>query len=144
MATPLVSIDLVVQNARGEILLGRRLNRPARDSWFVPGGRVLKNERLDAAFMRLTLEELGVRFGRERARLLGVFEHFYDDTVFGPAAVAGGTHYIVICYGLVLDDGGLPSILPKEQHSSYRWWNIQEAQADPQVHRHTATYLELL
>lgn len=29
--TPLISIDLLVENARGEYLLGQRLNRPAGD-----------------------------------------------------------------------------------------------------------------
>ena len=44
--TPLVSIDLVVENEKGEILFGLRKNRPAKDYWFVPGGRILKNETL--------------------------------------------------------------------------------------------------
>jgi colanic acid biosynthesis protein WcaH len=51
-STPLVSIDLVVTNQNGEALLGKRLNRPAKDFWFVPGGRILKEESLAAAFRR--------------------------------------------------------------------------------------------
>jgi len=38
-STPLISIDLVVENERGEFLLGQRTNRPAQGYWFVPGGR---------------------------------------------------------------------------------------------------------
>lgn len=45
-SAPLVSIDLVVENSAGELLLGERLNRPAQGFWFVPGGRVQKNETL--------------------------------------------------------------------------------------------------
>jgi colanic acid biosynthesis protein WcaH len=37
-STPLVSIDLVVKNNRGQTLLGQRLNKPAKGFWFVPGG----------------------------------------------------------------------------------------------------------
>lgn len=59
-STPLVSIDLVVENSAGEILLGQRLNRPAQGFWFVPGGRIQKSESLDAAFRRLTRGELGL------------------------------------------------------------------------------------
>ena len=73
--TPLVSIDLVVENERGEILFGLRQNRPAKNYWFVPGGRVLKNETLDAAFLRLTLNELGCELSRSQARLLDMYEH---------------------------------------------------------------------
>ena len=39
-ATPLVSIDLIVKKAKGEVLLGYRTNRPAQGDWFVPGGWV--------------------------------------------------------------------------------------------------------
>ena len=67
-STPLVSIDLVVENAHGELLLGLRNNRPAQGSWFVPGGRVLKNESLDDAFVRLARDELGVDVSRSSAR----------------------------------------------------------------------------
>lgn len=44
-STPLVSLDLIVENAQGEFLLGKRLNRPAQGFWFVPGGRVQKMSR---------------------------------------------------------------------------------------------------
>lgn len=44
-STPLISIDLIVENAHGEFLLGKRLNRPAQGYWFVPGGRVQKMNR---------------------------------------------------------------------------------------------------
>ncbi len=37
--SPLVSIDLIVYNDKNEVLLGKRANRPAKDYWFVPGGK---------------------------------------------------------------------------------------------------------
>jgi len=40
-----VSIGLIVRVATG-VLLGLRENEPAKGEWFVPGGAVLKNERL--------------------------------------------------------------------------------------------------
>jgi colanic acid biosynthesis protein WcaH len=49
-STPLIAIDLIVRNLQGQILLGWRVNRPAQGYWFVPDGRVLKNEALDNAF----------------------------------------------------------------------------------------------
>ncbi len=54
-STPLVSLDFIVENSRGEFLLGKRTNRPAQGYWFVPGGRVQKDETLEAAFERLTM-----------------------------------------------------------------------------------------
>ena len=46
-STPLVSIDLIVRNIEDNVLLGKRTNRPAQGCWFVPGGRVLKDEHFD-------------------------------------------------------------------------------------------------
>jgi colanic acid biosynthesis protein WcaH len=48
-STPLISIDLVVKNNLGQTLLGQRLNKPAKGFWFVPGGRILKDESLATA-----------------------------------------------------------------------------------------------
>ena len=48
-SSPLVSIDLIVRNEQGQVLLGKRTNRPAQGFWFVVGGRVLKDESLEHA-----------------------------------------------------------------------------------------------
>jgi colanic acid biosynthesis protein WcaH len=142
-STPLISIDMAVQNFHGEILLGQRLNRPAKGDWFVPGGRILKNETLDAAFNRLTRCELGTSFRRSDARLLGVYEHFYTDSVFGESGEHPDTHYLVLAYQLVLtEDETLEP--PHAQHDSYRWWSLNEAQASEHVHNNTRAYLNAL
>jgi colanic acid biosynthesis protein WcaH len=143
-STPLVSIDLVVSNDCGEILLGERLNRPAQGTWFVPGGRVRKNERLDAAFERLTTDELGRPSNREQARLLGVFEHFYDDSVFSDAPGSASTHYVVLAYALpwAMPDGA--HAWPQEQHARFRWWALQAAALSDAVHSNSKAYLSFL
>ena len=53
---PLISMDLVVRDGAGRVLLGKRLNRPAKGFWFVPGGRIRKGERFEASFSRLVME----------------------------------------------------------------------------------------
>ncbi len=58
-STPLVSMDLIVRNKRDQVLLGLRTNRPAQGFWFVPGGRICKDETFEQAFVRLTEMELG-------------------------------------------------------------------------------------
>ena len=60
-STPLVSIDLLVYNASREYLIGLRNNSPAKSFFFLPGGRIMKSESLDAAFQRITNDELGVK-----------------------------------------------------------------------------------
>ncbi|WP_437880318.1 GDP-mannose mannosyl hydrolase [Pseudomonas sp. LRF_L74] len=142
-STPLVSIDLVVCNNKGEILLGQRLNRPAKGYWFVPGGRILKNETLDAAFIRLTRTELGQVFERSQARLLDVYEHFYLDTVFGCDEIDTGTHYVVLGYQLLVSDDHVLTP-PPDQHGCYRWWKTTEMQDSTEIHENTRVYLKAL
>lgn len=135
-ATPLVSIDLIVKNAKGEVLLGYRTNRPAQGYWFVPGGRVQKNERLDNAFLRLTKAELGVAIQRASATFMGVYEHLYDDSAFDNAV---STHYVVLGYELELDIS--LDALPKEQHNQYAWMACDELLSRDDVHVHTKWYV---
>ncbi|EHI9274472.1 GDP-mannose mannosyl hydrolase [Vibrio vulnificus] len=137
-STPLVSIDLVIEDETGQVLLGERLNRPAQGFWFVPGGRILKNEKLEDAFSRLTQEELGQEFELSQAKLLGPYTHLYDDNVFGNEFT---THYVAIAYKLIVirSDLNLPMDV---QHSRYRWCDKYELLISDNVHTHTKWYFQ--
>lgn len=137
-STPLVSIDLVVINKQGQALLGQRLNRPAQGYWFVPGGRILKNEALADAFKRLTLDELGQTFTIEQASLLGPFDHFYDDYVFGDDVT---THYVAIAFILKLECE-LANLPLEVQHGGYQWFDVSNLLTDEKVHTHTKWYFD--
>lgn len=140
-ATPLVAIDLVVRDTRGRVLLGRRKNRPAQGFWFVPGGRVRKNETLDAACERLTETELGLRRARGDAALLGVYEHMYADSVFGAVTDSPSTHYVLLGYQLFMADEITTFLHADVQHDEWRWWPTAEALTCTQVHAHSRAYL---
>jgi colanic acid biosynthesis protein WcaH len=135
--TPLIALDLIVHDEQGRYLLGRRVNRPAQGSWFVPGGRVRKDESLDNAFIRLTREELGLHeVERSDAGLLGVYEHFYDDNFSGKEGIS--THYVVLGYRFRLPQR-LPH-LPLDQHSDYRWASVEDILLDETVHDNSRAY----
>jgi colanic acid biosynthesis protein WcaH len=133
--TPFVAIDLLVRDRDGRLLVGRRRNRPAMGSWFVPGGRINKDERLADAFARLTQAELGSRLSFTQASFRGVFEHFYPDNALDEPGF--GTHYVVLAYELRIENH---TLLPEAQHSAYRWLSDAEVLADPQVHENTKAY----
>jgi len=136
-STPLISIDLAVKNKQGQALFGLRTNRPALNYWFVPGGRIQKNESMQVAFSRLCLDELGLSFLIENAQFIGPFEHFYQDSVFGEEI---STHYVVLAYAITVDETELS--LPAEQHSEYQWFDIDTINARPNVHQHSKWYFE--
>lgn len=137
-STPLIAIDLVVVNEKNQLLIGKRLNRPAQNYWFVPGGRILKNESLNNAFKRLTLTELGKEIELKQATLLGVFEHFYQDSVFSEQA---STHYINVAHVIYLKQKELESLPEGEQHNSYQWHNIATIENNPEIHKYTKAYI---
>jgi len=135
--TPLISIDLVVRNSSDEVLLGLRTNRPAQGMWFVPGGRIRKDELIQNAFVRLTKEELNVGHSMAEGQFLGVYEHFYSDNTFNHEF---STHYVVLGYQLTID---LPlEQLPQAQHACYRWWEPSELLQSNKVHLHSKWYLD--
>lgn len=139
-STPLVSIDLLVRDTAGRILVGKRTNRPAQGYWFVPGGRILKNERLSYAFARLSKIELGIELPIKSARYLGLYEHFYDDSIFTDIGQAVSTHYVVSCFEVVLPESF--SSLPYEQHNQYRWLTETEFLNSEEVHKYSRWYLD--
>lgn len=57
---PIVCVDLLVTNPKDEILLVQRLNPPAQNEWWFPGGRTLIGETRDQAVPRKLLQECGL------------------------------------------------------------------------------------
>lgn len=136
--TPLVSIDLIIENGRDEILLGKRTNKPAQGYWFVPGGRIRKEESLREAFTRISLVELGVELDFAAATLLGAYDHIYHDNFFAEPGVS--THYVALGYK-VNTPAGL-SIETDSQHSEVEWWPISKLLNHEQVHVNTKNYFK--
>ncbi|GAD02767.1 GDP-mannose mannosyl hydrolase [Agarivorans albus] len=132
-STPLVSIDFIVRNTSGQILLGKRNNRPAKGYWFVPGGRILKDEVFNVAFARLVNQELGLEINS--AQFKGIYQHFYDDNF---SAEDFTTHYVVLAYELDVEQELLA--LPEEQHCEYQWVAEKELLLNPDVHEHSKWY----
>lgn len=134
--SPLISLDFVVTHPSGDWLLGQRNHHPAQGAWFVPGGRILKNETVRAAVYRLMKNELGQPHFLYEMHFLGCYEHFYPDSMFSTSL---STHYIVLAYYISLDL--VLEQLPNEQHRAYRWWSIRDIVTSSDVHANTQAYL---
>ncbi len=135
-ATPLVSVDLIVQNMKHEILLGKRLNRPAQGFLFVPGGCIQKNETIDQAIARVSHSELGLNLNQKNGRLLGAYNHIYEDNYLNKPGI--NTHYVVLGYRFFLEN--TPEITMDNQHSEIIWLSIQQLLDHPEVHPNTKAY----
>lgn len=134
--TVLVSLDLILINERGEVLVGRRKNGPACDYLFVPGGRVMKGEALAAALQRVAAQETGLTLSPSEVVLHGVYDHFYDDSCFEDRSIS--TQYVVIACLCKVDSG--VSIRADQQHQSLDFLPIADLMASPLVHSYTKNY----
>ena len=135
---PLVSIDLIVKNDGGQILVGFRKNEPAKGFWFVPGGRILKDERIADAFERIGREELGIDVAFAEAKFLGVFEHLYPTNFTEKEDFS--THYVVLAYEI--KTAGTAPVLPDDQHSDYKWLSRESADEEENIHPNTKEYFD--
>lgn len=141
---PLVSLDWVLTNPAGQLLLGQRLNAPARGWWFTPGGRIRKNEALADALQRVAGDELGLATQvagawASRAHLMGAWDHFYPDSALNPDA---STHYVNLPHWLALTWAEVAQLaLPTgEQHSAWQWLPLADVAHNPLVHDHVRPY----
>ena len=132
-STPLISIDLLVKKDN-KILLGRRINKPAQGYLFSIGGRVYKNETIDSAMMRIAKDELNFSL-KLTPSFIGVFEHFYDDSIYQDVS----THYINLAYEIEIKE---TLNLPTEQHNEYQWLTIDELLKSKQVHKYVKDYFK--
>lgn len=134
--TPLISIDLIIKDSTGKVLLGKRVNAPAKGTWFVPGGRIYKDEKLQDAFLRITHEELGTQFTLSNSHFLGVYEHIYEDNVFNNNF---STHYVVLGFELKLKE---ELKLNTIQHDNYQWLTIDALLEHQDVHDNVKDYFK--
>lgn len=132
-STPLISIDILVKRDNA-ILLGKRVNNPAQGYLFSVGGRVHKNEKINSAIIRIAKNELNIDL-KSMPRFIGVFEHFYDDSIYQDVS----THYVNLAYETEIKE---ELNLPTEQHNEYQWLTIAELLKSEQVHRYVKNYFK--
>jgi colanic acid biosynthesis protein WcaH len=136
--TVLVSLDLLLINERGELLVGRRLHQPAQNYLFVPGGRVMKGETLGAALQRIAKQETGLDLSPEQVELHGIYDHFYAENCFGDSELS--TQYIVIACRSAISAESV--IIADPQHESLYFMPIADVIADPKTHQYVKNYFD--
>ena len=130
-SAPLISIDILLKKD-GKVLLGKRINKPAQGYFFSMGGRVNKNEAIANAMARIAKNELNIEL-KYIPKFIGVFEHFYDDSIYKDVS----THYVNLAYEYEVKE---VLNLPTEQHNEYQWFFIDELLESKQVHKYVKDY----
>jgi len=144
--TPLVSIDLIITNNKDEVLLGVRKNKPALNTWFVPGGRISKNEKIEDAIIRISENEIGVQLHIEDTIFIGAFDHIYEDNFANDPDF--GTHYVALAFLIPLDYSIDLKRMPKTQHNKVDYIHESiivdnNSYNDIKIHKNTKDYFPI-
>lgn len=106
---PILCVDIVLRNVRGEYLLVKRANEPKKGRWWVIGGRVRKGEKVEAAVVRKIKEEVSLDV--ESVHPLGYYEAVSQENPFGLRAPMHAVSIVFSarideCSTIILDDQG--------------------------------------
>ena len=133
---PLISIDLCIVH-QDKILLGKRINPPAKDYYFTPGGRIYKNEPWKDAMKRIAKEELSLDIKVSSWELMGMWDHFYKDSVMNENI---STHYVNMPY--YSEFSNLPALSIDSQHSELSWFDLSICKNNNWIHPYTQNYIQ--
>jgi colanic acid biosynthesis protein WcaH len=136
---PLVSIDICLVHDE-EILLGKRSNEPLKGNWFTPGGRIFKNEPWEKCIRRVANSELGIVIDELPSfRLMGVWDHFYENSVMDENV---STHYVNLPHYCILEKR--PYLLKDQQHNDLSWFSLHEVASNNSFHKYMRGYASWL
>ena len=97
-----------------------------------------KNETLGSSLQRVALSELGLQASDvQGARLMGVWDHFYEDSAFSAKV---STHYVNLPHVLRLPHALDINALPLDQHSAWRWQDVHATAVADDVHLYVRVY----
>jgi colanic acid biosynthesis protein WcaH len=123
---PVCCVDLIIYQ-NNKILLIKRNNEPEKNKFWIPGGRLLKGEKLKEAAIRLAKEETGIDVIVEK--LIGAYDYFSDKNMFSD--VKTGTHTPMIVF-LVKPNSNKFKVSLDSNHSDYKW--IDKIEEDLDIH----------
>ena len=102
---PFCNIDIIIKKDN-QFLLGKRIIKPYKNTWSLPGGRVRRGERITTAITRIAKEECSCKVGKAK------FVTFYE-------GITKYRHDI----GLVFTAPYLKGNLKNDtQHSKLQWF----------------------
>lgn|SRR3989338_7539970 len=115
---PICCVDLVIAY-KGKVLLVYRNGPFFKNKWFVPGGRIYKNETIEEAVKRKAFEETGLKV--KIIKQLGVYQAFEENE---DSKEINGFHTIGI--GFLVEPVSLSEIKLDETSSAFKWISLIE------------------
>lgn len=133
---PVVTVDILLcKNNR--YLLGLRKNKPAKNQYFTPGGRLFKNESLAFASRRIAKDELNIEISQDDLIFVGIYQHLFEDSIY----YGINSHCLNLAYKIEITGNLKPQ---SSQHSQLKWFKSKEVTESKKVHQYTKTLIKLV
>jgi colanic acid biosynthesis protein WcaH len=121
---PIICVDGILINDDNQVLFLKRENEPAKNEWWFPGGRLLKNEKLEDSIVRKVKEETNLDV--EIVRYVGTTETIFNT---GPFNIPVHTVNFTFQLKLVSTEIKIDNL-----HSEYIWSNkIKELKLNKEI-----------
>lgn len=76
---PRLTVELLIENNKKEILLLKRTSPPFKNYWHLPGGFLLKGESIEQCIKRISNEEVCSTLYKKDGKFVTLFENLYSD-----------------------------------------------------------------
>jgi colanic acid biosynthesis protein WcaH len=133
---PIICVDCVI-SVEDKILLVKRKREPMKGSWWFPGGRLLRGERLSQAVSRIVKGEININLSGKPV-LLGHDETEFEADPFGHGE---GTHTVNFVYASKATMLSIMRVVLDENHIAHSTFTFEEiygSNMHPYVKRFTA------
>jgi len=104
--TPFCNIDLIIKN-NNKFLLGKRIIKHYTNYWSLPGGRIMRGEKIQNGIKRIAFEECSCYISKPK--FIGVYEN-----------VTKYRHDINLTFAVLYVKGNMK---PDLQHSQLKWFS---------------------
>jgi len=104
--TPFCNIDLIIKN-NNKFLLGKRIIKHYTNYWSLPGGRIMRGEKIRNGIKRIAFEECSCYISKPK--FIGVYEN-----------VTKYRHDINLTFAVSYVKGNMK---PDLQHSQLKWFS---------------------
>lgn len=144
--TQLVSVDLIIRYFDSKIkeykyFLGLRKNKPAYNTWFIPGSRLYKDVTIKEGVKFVAENEYGLSLENKKVEFVGIYEHIYPNNFDNDDF---GTHYIDFSYLVTIDYDEIKNLSIEkleEQHKKLGWFTKKDILNKKfNIHSYTLNY----
>ncbi|HOO68427.1 MAG TPA: NUDIX domain-containing protein [Bacilli bacterium] len=109
-----VGINPIILNDKGEILLGRRINKYGAGTYCFPGGRLQKGETFEQCIIRELMEETGLIIKEEDIEIINIANTIDSNN---------DTHYLQVG-AIVKKYEGIPEIKEPDKCDDLRFFSL--------------------